>query len=107
MNSLNQSKPSLIPCYPIPDVHNAPTATGLPAVTTERLRRATSKATAAYCEGHAAGQLWAVEAASFAHLERMALESRSPFFVAPAWLRGFADAAAEMWADMNSVALES
>jgi hypothetical protein len=109
MNRPNHSKPSLMVCYPIPDVHDAPprTAGSLPIVTTERLQRDTTKASAAYCEGHASGQRWAVEAASFADLERMALESRSPFFVAPAWLRGFADAVAEMWADMNSVALES
>src|SRR4051812_14113163 len=96
--NLNQSKPC-IPYTPIPDVHN--TRLSLPVVTAERLQRETSKVSSAYCEGYASGQRFAVEAASFADLERFAADARSPFTVLPAWTRGFVDAVVELWQEMS------
>lgn len=56
---------------------------------------------AAYGDGYAAGTTWADELATFVDLQQLADAAGQPFFVAPAYIRGFVDGALRTWRDVN------
>lgn len=89
---LNASKPTrhVIAYVPIPDLHNIALPPGPP-----------DASSAAYCEGHACGQRFSVECASFAEMDRLAEAARDPMTVLPPWARGWMDAVAEMLDEFN------
>lgn len=56
---------------------------------------------AAYGNGYAAGETWALELATFVDLEQLEEAARQPWFVAAPWIRGFVDGALRTWRDMG------
>lgn len=66
------------------------------------LAASTAATTAAYGDGFAAGVTWADELATFVDLQQLADAAAQPFFVAPAWVRGFVDGALRTWRDVNT-----
>ncbi len=90
--NLNVSKP---PVTITPDVHGDPRHRpgSLPVVTAGQLPIAAGAAGPDYAAGYVAGQRWAAEVATFLELERVEAADRAPFFIAPAFVRGFIDGA--------------